>query len=180
MAERELPAAAVELEQGVRVVADLLLTPRLFGADLRALGEVVLASATVGAALAFLRRRRAPPETPERPREAPPSSAGDAPKRSLFRRASRGTAAEPASRPPPADAPVPEYFEGPPEPAPASPGHGRRPGRVAEGPETGGAPADLDALLAQLDQLSEQIRRRQPARPSKSPPDDPERPPSET
>ncbi len=178
MGEGELPWSAVELEHAVRFAAGLLLSPRLYGADLRTLGSVAFAAGGVGVTVGFLRRRRAPPEASDRPpgpRAAPP---GDTPKRSLFRRAARGTAPEPASRSPAAQPPVPEYFEGPPEPAPTPPSHGRRTARATGGPETGGAPADLDALLAQLDQLSEQIRRRPPARPSKSPPDEPDRPPS--
>ena len=114
------------------------------------------------AAAGFLRRRKnastAPPDVP-----TPPSVNGTPPaaKRSIFRRSS-STAPAPGSTPA-APSPVapPEYFEGPPEPRPSTPS-----GDPAQGVSSG-PPPDLDALLAQLDRLSEQIRRKGPARASK-------------
>lgn len=133
------------------------------------LAVTVFGAAAVVLALAFLRRRR-PPEEREPSEKASPSPAAP-PKRSLFRKSSRARPSEPTSGPAPTTSAVPEYFEGPPEPAPVRSPPGRRAGGGAPPSEAPSPPPDLDALLAQLEQLSEQIRRRQPPRVAKPPTD---------
>jgi hypothetical protein len=99
----------------------------------------------------FRRRREGKAASAQRRPESPPPSAStgaSAPASSASR-----SAARPSGTPPP----VPEYYEGPPEPRRPSPGDGSHiaGGRVA-------AP-DLDTLMAQLDHLHEQMQRKRPA-----------------
>lgn len=105
------------------------------------------------AGVALFRRRK---------EEATDPSPAVGPKRSFFRRSATAPPLNPSISGARAD--VPEYYEGPPEPPVA-----RRAARASSASPD--APVhDLDAVLAQLDRLSEQIRRRPGSRGVRGPP----------
>lgn len=119
-------------------------------------------SVTVASPLLF-RRKKGPtgPGAVAAPRPAGPSPAASLPAERTDAAISGGR--QTAARAPP----VPEYYEGPPDP----------PRSADRGKGTAAAPpVDLDELLARLDRLSEQMRRKNPARPA-SPSTDPSQPP---
>lgn len=127
-----------------------------------ALGQGLALLATLGVVVLFRRKKDGPPVASDAPG---PRSAAETPKRSLFRRGSDPGPVNPSISG--GRATAPEYYEGPPEPPSA------RPARTGPPPSAEAQLRDLDSVLAQLDRLSEQIRRRSAARGGRGPPPSP-------